>query len=203
MYANVVCVGNIVRASWAKATDALSYTGVLTSPSGSPRSCSTSGLSCDFSGLTCAQTYTLRVFASNICNGSASTGVTVTTGIWDPGYWNTKEILLFFVCVCVCSLDSLAFAGPCDPNNVVAQVQCGSGAVIVSWQASAGANAYTVQAYTQSQTVPSASCVTSNTTCTFAQLQCGTVFNVSVLASDGTCNSSPLAGTTVKTGMRV
>ncbi|XP_053096527.1 uncharacterized protein LOC113530559 [Pangasianodon hypophthalmus] len=169
VFASVVCVSNTVRASWAQAVGALSYTSVLTGPSGFTRSCSTSALSCDFSGLTCAQTYTLQVLASNsICNSTATTGVSVTTG-------------------------------PCDPYNVVAQLQCGSGAVNVSWQASAGARAYTVQAYMQSQTVPSASCVSSSTTCTLTQLQCGTVFNVSVLASDGTCNSSPWAGTTVKT----
>lgn len=81
-------------------------------------------------------------------------------------------------------------------------MQCSSGAVNVSWQASAGASTYIVQAYMQSQTVPSASCISSSTNCTLTQLQCGTVFNVSVLASDGTCNSSPWVGTTVKTGMK-
>lgn len=112
------------------------------------------------------------------------------------GIKKSEEMLPF-----LCSLNSLAFAGPCDPTNVVAQVQCGSGAVNVSWQASAGAIAYTVQAYIQSQTVPTASCVSSSTSCTLSQLQCGTMYNVSVLASDGTCNSSPLVGTAFKTGM--
>ncbi|XP_058265731.1 uncharacterized protein LOC131365857 [Hemibagrus wyckioides] len=166
---SVICVINTVQASWTQAVGALSYTSVLTGPSGSTRSCSTSALSCDFTGLTCAQTYRLQVFPNNnICNSTATTAITVTTG-------------------------------PCDPSNVVAQVHCGSDAATVSWQASAGATTYTIQAYTQSQTVPSASCISSNTTCTIKQLQCGTVFNVSVVANDGTCNSSPWVGTTVKT----
>ncbi|XP_017343677.1 uncharacterized protein LOC108276481 [Ictalurus punctatus] len=169
VYASVVCVSNTVRASWGQAVGALTYTSVLTGPSGSTHSCSTSALSCDFSGLTCAQTYTLSIFTSNNnCNSTATTDVTVTTG-------------------------------PCNPSNVVAELQCGSGAVNVSWQASAGANTYTVQAYMQNQTVPSASCVSSSTTCTLTQLQCGTLFNVSVLASDGTCSSNPWARTTLKT----
>ncbi|GAA6076390.1 uncharacterized protein LOC113651476 [Tachysurus ichikawai] len=167
--ASVVCVSNIVQASWTQAAGALSYTGVLTGPSGSSQSCSTSALSCDFTGLTCARTYRLQVFPINdICNSTATTAITVTTG-------------------------------PCDPSNVVAQVQCGSDAVTVSWQPSSGATTYTVQAYTQSRIVPFASCMSSNTTCTITQLQCGTVFNMSVVANDGTCNSSPLVGTTVKT----
>lgn len=80
-YASVVCVSNTVRASWGQAVGALSYTGVLTGLNGFTRSCSTSAFSCDFTGLTCAQTYTLRVFASNSCNSTATTDVTVTTGV--------------------------------------------------------------------------------------------------------------------------
>ncbi|KAI5096119.1 hypothetical protein C0J45_14549, partial [Silurus meridionalis] len=166
--ANVVCASNTVHAAWAQAVGALSYTGILTSPDGVTRSCSTSALSCEFSGLSCAKTYTVQVLANSNCNSSASTSVTVTTG-------------------------------PCDPSNMSAQVQCGSGAVNVSWQASAGASAYTAQAYMQNQTVPSDSCGSSNTTCSLTHLQCGTLYYVSVFASDGTCSSSPVGRTTVRT----
>lgn len=96
----------------------------------------------------------------------------------------------------------LAFAGPCAPYNVNADVQCGSNAVNVSWQGSAGASSYTVQAYLQGQTTPSASCQSSNTTCTLTQLHCGMMFNVTVLASDDNCYSNTWAGTTFRTGTK-
>ncbi|XP_060792637.1 fibronectin type III domain-containing protein 7-like [Neoarius graeffei] len=82
VYASVACVSNTVQASWAQVASALSYTSVLTGPSSSTRTCSTSALSCNFSGLDCAQTYTLHVFASNDnCNSTTTTEVIVTTGV--------------------------------------------------------------------------------------------------------------------------
>ncbi|XP_017573413.2 uncharacterized protein LOC108439482 [Pygocentrus nattereri] len=167
--ASVMCVCNTVRASWGQTPGALSYTSVLTGPGRYSQSCSTSSLSCSFSNLTCAQIYTLRVVAND--NHCNST----------------------------VSPDVSVTTAPCDPDSVRADLQCGSGVVNVSWHASAGASMYTVLAYGQNQTVPSSSCLTSSTSCALTQLQCGAVFNVSVLAGDSLCNSSSRAGITVKT----
>uniref|UniRef100_A0A8B9HN00 Fibronectin type-III domain-containing protein n=1 Tax=Astyanax mexicanus TaxID=7994 RepID=A0A8B9HN00_ASTMX len=169
VHASVSCVSNIVKASWDQTAGALSYTSVLTGPGGYTQSCSTSSLSCSFSELTCAQTYTVHVIANDNHCNS-----TVSPGV-------------------------SVTTGPCDPDSVYAELQCDSGAVNVSWHASAGGSVYTVLAYGQNQSTPSSSCLSSSTSCTLTQLQCGAVFNISVLASDYTCNSSSRAGVTVKT----
>ncbi|XP_066528384.1 fibronectin type III domain-containing protein 7-like [Hoplias malabaricus] len=166
---SATCVNNTVKASWDQTPGALSYTSVLTGPGGYSRTCSTFRLSCSFSNLSCAQIYTLHVIA------------------------NANH------CNSTVSPDVVVKTEPCDPDSVLAELQCGSGVVNVSWHTSPGATMYTVLAYGQNQTVPSASCLTFNTSCTLTQLQCGTVFNVKVLASDFTCNSSSHTGTTVKT----
>ncbi|KAI5609206.1 hypothetical protein C0J50_6208 [Silurus asotus] len=111
----------------------------------------------------------------------------------------TVQVLANSNCNSSASTSVTVTTGPCDPSNMSAQVQCGSGAVKVSWQASAGASAYTAQAYLQNQTVPSDSCSSPNTTCSLTHLQCGTLYYVSVFASDGTCSSSPVGRTTVRT----
>lgn len=80
-------------------------------------------------------------------------------------------------------------------------LNCDSRTVNVSWLAGAGASMYTVLAHTQNQSIPSSSCRTSTTSCDLTQLHCGEVFNVTVLADDGTCNSSAQASTTLETGM--
>ncbi|XP_049603206.1 pneumococcal serine-rich repeat protein [Syngnathus scovelli] len=77
--------------------------------------------------------------------------------------------------------------GPCDPVNVTAVLQCGSDAATVSWQASTGATAYYVSAYSsQHQT----SCWNMSTSCQLNGLQCGTTYDLTVLAEDNTCNST-------------
>ncbi|KAL1022755.1 hypothetical protein UPYG_G00031900 [Umbra pygmaea] len=87
---------------------------------------------------------------------------------------------------------------PCNAKNIAALLHCGSGVVTVSWQASSGANNYTALAQTDRAT-SSTSCRTTGTSCDLTQLECGRVYNVSVVAGDGICNSTLMATTTIKT----
>ncbi|XP_076840783.1 uncharacterized protein fndc7b [Brachyhypopomus gauderio] len=167
--ASVTCSTNEVRASWAQAAGALSYTAVLSGPGSYAQTCSTSSLSCYFGSLSCAETYRIHVVASDaLCNSTVSQDVSVTTA-------------------------------PCNPEIVSANLQCDSGGISVSWHATAGAGTYTALAYAANQTAPASSCQTTNTSCTIEQLACGTVFNVSVLAGDVACNSSAHVNATLKT----
>ncbi|KAF4097010.1 hypothetical protein G5714_022979 [Onychostoma macrolepis] len=168
VHANVDCVSNTVRASWGPAAGALSYTSVLTGPGHYNESCLTSGLSCSFRGLTCAQTFTLNVISHD---SQCNSPVSPNVSVT---------------------------TAPCDPASVTAVLKCDSRMVNVSWHASAGASTYTVLAHTQNQSIPPSSCRTSATSCDLTQIHCGEVFNVTVLADDGTCNSSARASTTLE-----
>ncbi|KAL0158843.1 hypothetical protein M9458_046919, partial [Cirrhinus mrigala] len=81
---------------------------------------------------------------------------------------------------------------------MTAVLKCDSHTVNVSWHAAAGASTYTVLAQIQNQSIPSSSCHTSATSCNLTQIPCGEVFNVTVFADDGTCNSSARASTTME-----
>ncbi|XP_077060714.1 uncharacterized protein fndc7b [Siphateles boraxobius] len=167
--ANVECASNTVKASWGPAAGALSYISVLTGPDSYRESCMTSDPSCSFTGLTCAQTYTLNVISQDS------------------------------QCSSLVSSNVSVTTAPCDPESVTAVLNCDARTVSVSWQAGAGATRYTVLAQTQNQSIPSTSCHSSATSCELMQLQCGEVFNVTVFADNGACNSSARASTTLET----
>ncbi|MED6260228.1 hypothetical protein ATANTOWER_008551, partial [Ataeniobius toweri] len=90
-------------------------------------------------------------------------------------------------------IQTAATTGPCDPVNVTSVLQCGSDKATVYWVEGAGAVAYTVLAQ-EGGSHQYASCRSNNTSCKLNQLQCGKVYNLSVLAEDATCNST--GGTT-------
>lgn len=90
-----------------------------------------------------------------------------------------------------------ASPAPCDPTNVAAALECVSGVATVTWGAGAGARHYTVVAEANGHVD---SCHTSGTSCQLSGLQCGEDYTVTVLAGDGTCNSTFHARTNVTTG---
>ncbi|XP_051554352.1 fibronectin-like [Myxocyprinus asiaticus] len=77
---------------------------------------------------------------------------------------------------------------PCTPNNLTLRVHCGNSSASLSWAASTGAVAYVGIA--QSGNATTVYCQSTNTSCTLQGLVCGTVYNFTVQASDGICNSS-------------
>lgn len=101
--------------------------------------------------------------------------------------------------LCSLTLSVTPSQAPCDPENVASLLQCSSGVVTVSWEASAGATGYTASAQEDGET-HFTSCSTTGTSCDLTQLECGEVYTVTVVARDGICNSTLLATTTIKTG---
>ncbi|XP_028666288.2 uncharacterized protein LOC114658369 [Erpetoichthys calabaricus] len=78
---------------------------------------------------------------------------------------------------------------PCIPTDVKAFTHCESGVMDVSWSSSPFVEFYmaTIMGVNGVQT----SCNTSGTTCTFADLECGQTYEVSVTASHERCSSPP------------
>ncbi|XP_041848242.1 uncharacterized protein LOC121644412 [Melanotaenia boesemani] len=88
--------------------------------------------------------------------------------------------------------------GPCDPVNVTSILQCGADTATVSWAKAAGAVAYTVLAQ-EDGSYHYTSCRSSTTSCQLKQLQCGKVYNLTVMAEDATCNSTGATKEVLKT----
>ncbi|XP_071348392.1 LOW QUALITY PROTEIN: pneumococcal serine-rich repeat protein-like [Trachinotus anak] len=88
--------------------------------------------------------------------------------------------------------------GPCDPVNVTSNLYCGSDMATVSWVAAAGAAAYTVVAQ-EGSSQNYISCTSNTTSCQLSQLQCGKVYNLTVVAQDATCNSTGSSRTVLMT----
>lgn len=78
---------------------------------------------------------------------------------------------------------------PCEPANLTATIQCGnSSSASLSWVGSIGAVAY--MGLAQSETGSTVYCETTHTSCNLEGLVCGTVYNFTVQATGGFCNSS-------------
>ncbi|KAJ8384528.1 hypothetical protein AAFF_G00204430 [Aldrovandia affinis] len=77
---------------------------------------------------------------------------------------------------------------PCDPHNIQVQHQCASNSALLSWDRSAGSVKYF--AWAHGNNGDTMHCASTGTSCTIEGLQCGAMYNFSVLSSDGICNGS-------------
>lgn len=91
--------------------------------------------------------------------------------------------------------------GPCNAANVTSNLHCGSDTATLSWDAAAGAMAYLVVAHERGSEnyISHWSFTTSSL---LKKLQCGKVYNLTVIADDVTCNSTGIT-TVLKTGRRL
>uniref|UniRef100_A0A8C5HBY8 Uncharacterized LOC114458429 n=2 Tax=Gouania willdenowi TaxID=441366 RepID=A0A8C5HBY8_GOUWI len=150
-----------VLVSWFPSPGASSFTATVTGADGASQSCSTPSTSCSFSDLQCFTEY----------------NVTVTAQRQDTH--------------CSSSASTASFTtGPCDPTNVSSVLHCGSDSATVSWFSAGGNESYTYTVLAQEDSGHLTSCRSSNTSCEMDELRCGTVYNVTVTADDGSCNSS-------------
>ena len=79
-------------------------------------------------------------------------------------------------------------SAPCGPQGLAVSTHCETSSATLSWSASQGSVNYYGLAHTSLGA--KLSCETTGTTCNIEGLQCGMMYNFSVRASDGTCNSS-------------
>ncbi|XP_051809642.1 fibronectin type III domain-containing protein 7-like [Acanthochromis polyacanthus] len=91
-------------------------------------------------------------------------------------------------CSSKASQNTTVHTGPCQPSELSVILHCTNQSAMLTWTPSDNA----VQYYGCAQTGNGdmLCCHGTNPTCTINNLDCGTVYNFSVQASDGTCNSS-------------
>ncbi|XP_068096197.1 mucin-3B-like [Hyperolius riggenbachi] len=110
------CAWDFVTLSWAAASGADYYTGMLTDGNGTTLACNTTATSCDIRGVQCGYNYSAAVIAYNdVCSSGSSLTTTVITA-------------------------------PCVPTNVVTSVSCSTQFVTVTWASAPGALTYSVTA---------------------------------------------------------
>lgn len=77
---------------------------------------------------------------------------------------------------------------PCTPSNLNVDINCQTNVAVLSWNDTKGAVKYSGLA--QSPNGDTFNCDTTNSSCTLKTMQCGNVYNFTVKAWDGICNSS-------------
>ncbi|KAF7202765.1 putative LOC107392962-like protein [Nothobranchius furzeri] len=77
---------------------------------------------------------------------------------------------------------------PCPPTNLAVDTDCYTNSAVLSWNKTDNAIEYF--GLTQSGNQDPLYCDSSTTSCTFQPLQCGAIYNFTVKAFDGTCNTS-------------
>lgn len=80
------------------------------------------------------------------------------------------------------------FSVPCTPSDLNVDINCQTNVAVLSWNNSKGAVKYLGLA--QSANGDTFNCNTTNSSCTLKPMQCGNVYNFTVKACDGICNSS-------------
>ncbi|XP_047442067.1 uncharacterized protein LOC125008801 [Mugil cephalus] len=79
---------------------------------------------------------------------------------------------------------------PCTPANASSEMDCEANALIASWSEGAGADSYI--ATLEDSSGHSTTCQgTTEGSCSVTGLGCGQIYHVSVVSSDGYCNSPP------------
>ncbi|XP_076837807.1 fibronectin type III domain-containing protein 7-like [Brachyhypopomus gauderio] len=219
---------------------------MLQSSNGSTYTCNSAATSCSVTNVPCGQNYSVSVAVNGqTCNSTASTGAPVASAPCVPQnvsanmncgsnmatvtWQGSQGALLYFVnanssnaqtanctstttscnlslpvscgvtytisvmasnnnCSSACSTPVQLQSVPCQPFNLSVNISCGISSALVSWATQAGAVQYVVTA--QSPNATALYCQSTNTSCFMTGLQCGTVYNFTVLASAQRCNSS-------------
>lgn len=93
-----------------------------------------------------------------------------------------------------------ASAVPCTPAVVRVDYTCGTSMAVLSWNESLGRESFIARIQTQDH---SDSCSTNQTRCSLFSLLCGRLYNASVGAVAGQCNSSNVARAQMQTGNKM
>uniref|UniRef100_A0A674C2S3 Fibronectin type-III domain-containing protein n=3 Tax=Salmo trutta TaxID=8032 RepID=A0A674C2S3_SALTR len=156
--ANMDCDSGSVSVSWEPSNGATSYTAVAQGNGGYASSCNSSDTSCQFPELLCGLSYSITVQASDDVCNSADSSAV--------------------------QLNTLL----CEPQNVSAQMECGSNAGLVSWEQGELVSSYLVRAV--SPDGHRTQCDSNTTSCRLPSMHCGQQYNLTVTAQDGSCDNS-------------
>ncbi|KAK7945711.1 hypothetical protein WMY93_001439 [Mugilogobius chulae] len=91
-------------------------------------------------------------------------------------------------CSSLTSPNVTLYTGPCKPDNVLVTYDCHESSALLTWNEKSNAVDYYASAVDENGSM--LYCQNSSAQCTFKGLQCGNKYNFTVLATDGSCNSS-------------
>ncbi|XP_055084667.1 fibronectin type III domain-containing protein 7-like [Periophthalmus magnuspinnatus] len=91
-------------------------------------------------------------------------------------------------CSSIASPNATLYTGPCKPDNVSATYDCKKSSALLTWNENSKPVKYYASAVDDTGNM--LYCHSNSSNCTFEGLQCGKTYNFTVLATDGTCNSS-------------
>ncbi|XP_010791369.1 fibronectin type III domain-containing protein 7-like [Notothenia coriiceps] len=91
-------------------------------------------------------------------------------------------------CTSKASQNATLNTGPCQPDGLSVISHCNNQSALLSW--TPGYNAVDYYGCAQAENGDMLYCESTNPSCTIQGLDCGTLYNFTVQASDGTCNSS-------------
>lgn len=89
-------------------------------------------------------------------------------------------------------------SGPCEPQRVRADLQCGTNMATMHWEEVEGVELYSASAICGMGT--SLRCNSTNSTCQFSNLKCGETYMLSVTAFSNMCYSEVSSTVEVQTG---
>ncbi|XP_043942820.1 uncharacterized protein LOC122814297 [Protopterus annectens] len=167
LQATIDCQSNVATVSWNESQGADFYSVMAMGADGHIIFCSATNTSCKMTDLRCGQPYNMTVTATGLPCNSSQSMVTDIQAV------------------------------PCSPHYILAETDCDTGTVAISWEQSEGALFYA--AFAEDSEGNSVSCNTSSTTCDINSLQCGQSYTVSVIASDNICSSAENETFTVST----
>ncbi|KAJ8277963.1 hypothetical protein GJAV_G00082190 [Gymnothorax javanicus] len=153
------CEANQALVSWQSHLSDASYTVTMEDKEGGLLSCMTADSNCTIPDLKCGQEYAVTVtHHTQICPSRPSDAIHV-------------------------------HSVPCGPENMQAMVDCGTGMLNISWEASAHAQSYTT--YVSSESREWIYQESTDPQCSFHELDCGRSYTVMVKSFNGSCLSMP------------
>ncbi|OCT82972.1 hypothetical protein XELAEV_18025507mg [Xenopus laevis] len=203
------CITNVATVSWDSSAGAELYTANVVGGNENLHSCNTTSLSCDIMGLTCGQMYTATVTAANeICKSKPSSEAQIQTGeqplscATENNSCTISELkcgLIYNATVTAInnqcrgpeSTTTTIITVPCQPQNLIAAMNCTSSITLLDWDESAGA-----LGYTSILSAPGGEqrfCNSTTGHCEVRNLQCGQLYTVFVKAHNVQCDSTPSA----------
>lgn len=93
----------------------------------------------------------------------------------------------------------MSLSGPCPPQHVAVDSQCGSGVAVVSWEDRSDVELYAAEAVKTSGNQLH-NCTSAGSTCQLSALDCGETYNVTVVASSQGCSSQASSIVSLHTG---
>ncbi|KAJ8279126.1 hypothetical protein COCON_G00061920 [Conger conger] len=151
--------------------------------------CGSNNLTASWSSSLGASSYTATVSGPSSSESCSTPDLTCTfSNLQCAQEYDITVVANDHQCTSGSSLAVSKTTGPCEPQNVETNLHCQTNTLSVSWDSSVGGSWYTVVGQNEDERL--FSCSTADTSCQLSQLECGDVYNITVLAGDSTCNSS-------------